>query len=170
MIIINWIENNMLTTSYKTVKVSRGYMDMEIISQQSCIVVRCGAKTDRLDAVTSNTLRKNVFKSISKTARPDRPVILDLQGVNYIDDSGLGAILSVMQAMQEKTEMLLCGAGENLKNIFRLTRVDGVLKSYDSLDEAKQEAEHRVQQKKVSIAVAQKNGGIWSRIYSSFIH
>ena len=169
MNIINWFGNNMLAAGRNAGWTSRGDIEMEIITQSSCIVVRCGAKTDRLDGAAANLFRKTMFKSVAKTARHDRPVILDLHGVNYIDDNGLGAILSVMQAMQEKTEMLLCGAGENLKRIFKLTRVDGVLKSYESLDEAKQEAQYRVQLKMASMPTM-KNSGIWSRIISIVTH
>ena len=166
MNIINWFGNNMLAANHRTAGyTSRGDIEMEIITQPSCIVVHCGAKTDRMDGAAANLFRKIMFKKVTKTARHDRPVIINLHGVNYIDDNGLGAILSVMQAMQEKTDMLLCGAGENLKRIFKLTRVDGVLKSYESLDEAKQEAQHRVQQKMASMPTM-KNSGIWSRICS----
>jgi anti-sigma B factor antagonist len=172
MSIINWLENNMLTVRRDANWVGRGDIEMEIIKRSNCIVVRCGAKTDRMDAAAANSLKKTMFKSVAKTARPDCAVILDLHGVSYIDDSGLGAILSVMQAMQEKTEMLLCGAGENLRKIFKLTRVDGVLQSYASVDEAEQEARRRMQKKQATVEGAWNASVIqliWNKI-SRTIH
>ena len=150
MNLIKWIENNMLAAGRDAGWVGRGDIDMEIITQPNRIVVRCGTQTDRLDATAAAVLRKVMLKKVVKNAQPDRPVILDLHGVNYIDDRGLGAILSVMKMAQEKSDMLLCGAGENLQKIFKLTRVDGVLKNYDSIDEAELEARRRIQQRQAS--------------------
>ena len=145
MSIINWFESNMLAAGRNKGWASGGDMEMEIIN---CTVVRCGAKTDRLEGAAANFFRKAMFQNVARTARPGCPVILDLYGVNHIDDNGLGAILSVMQAMQAKTEFLICGVSENLKKIFQLTRVDGVLRSYEDVAEAEHEAWRRIQKKR----------------------
>lgn len=161
MNIINWLGNNMLA-GRNAGCAGRGDIEMaiEITTQRDCTVVR--SKTGRMDAVAAASFRE-MFRN--KAVRRDCPVILDLHGVNYIDDSGLGAILSVMQAMQEKTEMLLCGAGENLKKIFQLTRVDGVLKSYESFDEAEQEARRRIQRKREGAAAGVRNASMLQNIF-----
>ncbi|WP_417912836.1 STAS domain-containing protein [Candidatus Electronema sp. TJ] len=161
MNIINWLGNNMLA-GRNAGCAGRGDIEMiiEITPQRDCTVVR--SKTGRMDAVAAASFREAMFRN--KAVRRDCPVILDLHGVNYIDDNGLGAILSVMQAMQEKTEMLLCGAGENLKKIFQLTRVDGVLKSYESFDEAEQEARRRIQRKREGAAAGVRNASMLQNI------
>ncbi len=145
MNIINWLGNNILAARRNAGWASRGDIKMEIINYT---VVRCGAKTDRLEGASANSFRKAMFQNVARTVQPGCSVILDLHGVNHIDDNGLGAILSVMQAMQEKTEFLICGVGENLKKIFQLTRVDGVLRSYENIAEAEHEAWRRIQKKR----------------------
>jgi anti-anti-sigma factor len=148
MSIINWLKNNMLRRDANWA--SKGDIEMEIIN---CIVVRVcgGARTDRLEGASANSFRKAMFQNVARTVQPGCSVILDLHGVNHIDDNGLGAILSVMQAMQEKTEFLICGVGENLKKIFQLTRVDGVLQSYENVAEAEHEAWRRIQKKRAGV-------------------
>ncbi|WP_417910400.1 STAS domain-containing protein [Candidatus Electronema sp. PJ] len=90
----------------------------------------------RFDSRTAPVFRKTMNARIGKKIAPPKAVILDLHGVNFIDLSGLGAILSVMQPVQKKTKLLLCGAEENVRNIFSVTHLDSIFKMYQNAEEA----------------------------------
>ncbi|MGR3634510.1 MAG: STAS domain-containing protein [Shimia sp.] len=63
-------------------------------------------------------------------------VVLDLSQVDFIDSSGLGAIVAAMKQLGSKHRMDLSGLNENVDKVFRLTRMDTVFKIHPSLEEA----------------------------------
>ncbi len=64
-------------------------------------------------------------------------VILDLSSVNFIDSSGLGAIVAAMKQMGQGRNLDLAGLTPTVDKVFRLTRMDTVFKLFPSLDDAK---------------------------------
>ncbi|QBF33773.1 STAS domain-containing protein [Thalassococcus sp. S3] len=67
---------------------------------------------------------------------PDR-VILDLSGVDFIDSSGLGAIVAAMKQLGEGRKMDLAGLTPTVEKVFRLTRMDTVFRLFDTVEQAK---------------------------------
>jgi anti-sigma B factor antagonist len=63
-------------------------------------------------------------------------VVLDLSRVNFIDSSGLGAILSILKRMPKGSELILCGTNEPVTSMFKLTRLDRVFTMRRSVEEA----------------------------------
>lgn len=63
-------------------------------------------------------------------------VILDLSGVNFIDSSGLGAIVASMKQLNGPRRLDLAGLTPNVDKVFRLTRMDTVFNLYKTLDDA----------------------------------
>ncbi len=63
-------------------------------------------------------------------------VILDLSGVEFIDSSGLGAIVAAMKQLGAGRRLDLAGLTPTVDKVFRLTRMDSVFKLFPSLDEA----------------------------------
>ncbi len=53
-------------------------------------------------------------------------VVLDLHGVQFVDSSGLGAMVSGFKALGGKGEIVLCGVEEGVRNMLKLTRMDRV--------------------------------------------
>ena len=72
----------------------------------------------------------------SETDRSARKVILDLGSVDFVDSSGLGAIVASMKALGSGRKMILAGLTPTVEKVFRLTRMDSVFPIYPSLDEA----------------------------------
>jgi len=65
--------------------------------------------------------------------------IIDLTGVPYIDSAGLGAILSRWAHIQRMGEkMAVAGACERVQILFRLTKVDTLIPSFATVQEAEQ--------------------------------
>lgn len=84
------------------------------------LVVHVGE--DRLDAAIAISF-KDKMREI--TAQPAQRVILELSQVEFVDSSGLGAIVAVMKALAPR-KLELSGLTPNVKKVFHLTRMDSV--------------------------------------------
>ena len=78
------------------------------------------------------------FKDAMRTETEEGPdrVILDLSTVEFIDSSGLGAIVASMKQLGHKRRLDLAGLTLAVDKVFRLTRMDTVFNLYPTLDEA----------------------------------
>jgi anti-sigma B factor antagonist len=78
------------------------------------------------------------FKEAVGRYYADGPIclVLDLSKVEFIDSTGLGAILSVLKRMPTGSEMLVCRLNEAVTNMFMLTRMDRVFTICKTVDEA----------------------------------
>lgn len=63
-------------------------------------------------------------------------VILDLSQVDFIDSSGLGAIVAAMKQLGSGRKLDLAGLTPAVDKVFRLTRMDSVFALYPTLDAA----------------------------------
>lgn len=79
-----------------------------------------------------------VFKEAMRNATEGGagPVILDLSEVNFIDSSGLGAIVAVMKHLGGERRLHLAGLTPNVDRVFRLTRMDSVFPIHASVAHA----------------------------------
>lgn len=78
------------------------------------------------------------FKEDMRVETDDGPnrVILDLARVDFVDSSGLGAIVASLKQMGNGRRLDLAGLTPTVDKVFRLTRMDTVFKLYPSLDDA----------------------------------
>ena len=65
-----------------------------------------------------------------------RTIVLDLSAVTFIDSSGLGALISSLKAIGGDGQLAICGARGTVASMFKLTRMDKVLKLYATSEEA----------------------------------
>ncbi len=88
---------------------------------------------DRIDAAVALE-----FKESMRQMTKDAPatIILDLGGVNFIDSSGLGAIVATMKHLAPERVLMLAGLTDPVDRVFRLTRMDSVFNLYRTLDDA----------------------------------
>jgi anti-sigma B factor antagonist len=63
-------------------------------------------------------------------------IVLDLSRVEFIDSSGLGAILSVLKRMPKNCELIICGTTDPVMSMFRLTRLDRIFTMKRDVHEA----------------------------------
>ena len=66
------------------------------------------------------------------------PVVLDLSRVDFLDSSGLGAVVGSMKFLGRERRLLLAGLTQTVEKVFRITRMDNVFEIYPSVDEALQ--------------------------------
>ncbi len=78
------------------------------------------------------------FKEDMRQITHDAPhrVVLNLTQVDFIDSSGLGAIVAAMKQLGDDRRMDLAGLSPTVSKVFRLTRMDTVFQLYQTLDDA----------------------------------
>lgn len=92
---------------------------------------------DRIDAASAVQFKDSVV-AIARTldaAGPSR-VVLDLEQVNFLDSSGLGAVVAVMKAFAPDRRLELAGLSPLVAKVFRLTRMDQVFVIHPSAEDA----------------------------------
>ena len=89
--------------------------------------------SNRIDAAMAVQFKEDMR---SETAQgPDR-VVLDLTKVEFIDSSGLGAIVASMKQLSRNQKLDLAGLTPNVQKVFRLTRMDTIFTLLPTLGDA----------------------------------
>jgi anti-sigma B factor antagonist len=90
----------------------------------------------RIDAIVALK-----FKEAMRGLTEDGPqwVVLDLSKVQFVDSSGLGAIVAAMKNMAGERTLVLAGLTPMVDKVFRLTRMDQVFRIFGTLDAALKE-------------------------------
>lgn len=78
------------------------------------------------------------FKDAMRVETDSGPdlVVLDLSHVDFIDSSGLGAIVAAMKNMGNARQLVLAGLTPNVERVFKLTRMDSVFSVFPTLQGA----------------------------------
>lgn len=63
-------------------------------------------------------------------------VVLDLNHVQFIDSSGLGAIVAAMKNLAPDRKLILAGLTPTVDKVFRLTRMDSVFGVFPTVEAA----------------------------------
>lgn len=70
-------------------------------------------------------------------ARTPKVMILDLSETTYMDSAGLGLIMNYyVSAEDHGRKLLLAGVNERVKALLEMTKVQGVLRSFPSVEAA----------------------------------
>ncbi|MCL2503935.1 MAG: STAS domain-containing protein [Coriobacteriia bacterium] len=88
-----------------------------------------------LDYAQCSSLRE-VTDGILENESP--AMIIDLSGLEYLDSSGLGLLLSLSKELQTSSGKLVLITNETVDNILSLTRLNGVFSIAENLLEARQ--------------------------------
>lgn len=81
------------------------------------------AQMPRIDAVIAIQFKDGMRDACN--GGPAR-VVLDLTQVDFIDSSGLGAIVATMKLLAPDQKLELSALSENVDKVFRLTRMDSI--------------------------------------------
>lgn len=78
------------------------------------------------------------FKDAMREETDDGPdlVVLDLSKVEFIDSSGLGAIVAALKNMGAQKRLALAGLTPTVARVFQLTRMDSVFNVFPTLESA----------------------------------
>jgi len=89
----------------------------------------------RLDANIAPELKQVVSEIVEGgTSR----IMLDLESVQFMDSSGLGAVISSFKLTGQKGEFVICNMNAAVKEIFALTHMDRLFEIYPNADEGLQ--------------------------------
>jgi len=104
------------------------------LTKQACggtTVIKCDGA--RLDAAVAVQFKEG-FREL--TATPSERVILDMSAVNFMDSSGLGAVVAVYKLLGEGRSLDLAGLTQTVGRVFRLTRMDSVFRIFPDIETA----------------------------------
>ncbi|WP_414548070.1 STAS domain-containing protein [Anabaena sp. CCY 0017] len=86
-----------------------------------------------LNSVKGNELRREITNLTSTDADI---ILIDLKDVNFIDSSGLGALVAAMQAVKQSNgKLFICSVNDQVKTIFELTKMDRILQVFTTREE-----------------------------------
>jgi anti-sigma B factor antagonist len=106
---------------------------MRIEERQDGEVLIVKPAEQALDAYAATGFREHMAASI---LQGKRTIVLDLGAVNFLDSTGLGAIVSSLKRLDGDGIMVICNVGEMVMDVFRLTRMDRVFPIVHTLEEA----------------------------------
>lgn len=77
----------------------------------------------RLDASVAPQFKEDIQAIITQGSHR---ILLDFNQVDFIDSSGLGALVSLLKSLHGKGELALCSLNNNIHGMFKLTRMDKI--------------------------------------------
>lgn len=107
---------------------------MEFLSKKVGDVLVVKPLMERIDASVSMQFKAAVLDMINGESRK---MVLDLSEIDFIDSSGLGALIAIWKALSHtQGRLVLCGVSVLVMNLFTLTRMDKVLPIFAGEKEA----------------------------------
>ena len=106
---------------------------MQLQTQTRPKVISVTVLEDRIDAATAIQFKEKM-RDLTKNG-PGR-VVLDLARVQFLDSSGLGAIVAVKKLLGPDRVLELSGLTPTVEKVFRLTRMDSIFPIHPSIEVA----------------------------------
>jgi anti-sigma B factor antagonist len=106
---------------------------MQLQTQTRPKVISVLVMEDRIDAATAIQFKE---KMRDATRDGTQRVVLDLARVQFLDSSGLGAIVAVKKILGPDRALELSSLTPTVEKVFRLTRMDSIFTIHSSLEVA----------------------------------
>jgi anti-sigma B factor antagonist len=92
-------------------------------------------KGDLLGEPDTTNIREKIHSLVSDKMKK---ILIDLGGVNYMNSSGLGTLISVLTTVRNGGgELILANVGGKVQNLFLITQLTKVFDTYETVDRAK---------------------------------
>lgn len=105
-------------------------MKYEVFNNEQFTVVQI--QEARFDAKLAPSFRQAI-EDILVEIKPN--MLLDLSCVTFMDSSGLGAVMAVYKLLRDK-QIAVVGARQPVRDLLKLTRMDRLVKTYDTVEDA----------------------------------
>ncbi len=106
---------------------------MQIAIETKGAILMIRVQESQIGADSADAFRAKVHAAIPKEGAR---VALDLRRVEFMDSSGLGALVSLLKAVRPNGELVLFGLKPGVQEILRLTHLDTVFVSAVTEDAA----------------------------------
>ena len=91
-------------------------------------------KGDFLGEPETTQVRQKIHSLVSDNVKK---VIIDMGGINYVNSSGLGTLISTLTTMRNAGgDLRLARVGEKVQNLFIITQLVKVFDTYESVERA----------------------------------
>lgn len=107
---------------------------MEMKSEKKNDVLVVSPMEKRLDAKVATDFKENLLNKVKNEGQSR--ILINLDAIDFIDSSGLGAMVSVLKVIGKNGELKIAKPRDQVKNMFDLTRLNLVFNIYDDFDEA----------------------------------
>ncbi|MGD8538236.1 MAG: STAS domain-containing protein [Candidatus Aminicenantes bacterium] len=102
-------------------------MKLDVIRKDGILIIT--PKVKRIDASIATDLKS---KLIDFLENGDKVIVINLSEVDFIDSSGLGAMVLILRKIGTDGRIKLCKLKESVRSIFELTRLDKVFEIHKS--------------------------------------
>ncbi|MBE9580974.1 MAG: STAS domain-containing protein [Proteobacteria bacterium] len=106
-------------------------MQVEDRKEGDVLVVKVLNK--RLDAQAANDFKEKMTEYINNGSPL---IVLNMSDVDFVDSSGLGAMVSVLKLSGGDGQLAVCGTTERVARMFKLTRMNKVFSMFEEESEA----------------------------------
>ena len=90
--------------------------------------------TERLDAANAGMIKSRFVDAFNDG---HRLFVMDLSAVDFMDSSGLAALMSGLKSLGGEGQLVLASPSDKVRKLFALTRLDqGVFQIFDTAEEA----------------------------------
>lgn len=110
-------------------------IDSSEVGKDLVIVVR----ESRIDAAVAVHFKDRMREL---TNHPSQRVILDLAEVEFMDSSGLGAVVGAMKQLKPPQKLALANLSPAVEKVFRITRMDHLFPIYPDANAALLDVAH----------------------------
>jgi anti-sigma B factor antagonist len=100
---------------------------MELMQRTEGAVLVARACDQRVDARLAGEFKQQLL-ALVEAGHPR--IALDLSEVDFIDSSGLGAIVGALKQVSGRGDLVIFGVKPAVMNLFRLTRMDKVFRLF----------------------------------------
>lgn len=105
------------------------YLESRVIGEVQIIKVL----EERLDTWVADDFKNEMAKLINNG---NKYFVLNLSEVDFVDSSGLGVLLHSLKNLERMGGIAICQVKTMVKNLFQLTRMDGVFPVFEREEEA----------------------------------
>lgn len=106
---------------------------MDLTTQESDDVMVVSLNDQHLDASNSGQFKSQLKEMVAQNNK----VVLDMSAVNFVDSSGLGAILSGLRlATHRGGDLKISGMSRSVRILFELVRMHKIIEVFAEKDEA----------------------------------
>jgi len=110
-----------------------------IIREKICNNISVITLQGNLDASTSS-----ILKTFKPAAAATHSLVLDISGVDFLDSSGLGAIVGIARKQRDQGgDVLLACMNNKVRKVFEITQVFKLFDIYDDVEAAIFNAEQK---------------------------